>query len=691
MRQNQKRTKKVLSILTAGAVILTTFGSPAGSVESKAETAYGIGNPTIQKDVLVSGEETDSSEGLHNPVVKTDVLAWDTITFGNYWQEDTNDDGEINTNDEKKPIRWRVLSVEGDDAFLMVDQAIESRPFDEEGSAVTWEKCSLRKWLNEDFIKEAFTEEEQAAIMETTVVNKDNEEYNTEAGADTQDKIYLLSIDEAADTQYGFEESDKAAFHRTSPAREVAQTMYSSEAYNAFFWWLRSPGKENCVSNVGMAGDGDSEGTFAQTYGAVRPVLHLKLSDPIWEKAEKLEVQGQMMSVWDCVTFGNYWQESVAETASAEKQPIKWRVLSVEGNDAFLLADEGLDNKPYHGEMTETSWENCSLRAWLNDTFMRDAFTEEEQDAIKITTVSNSNKENPDESIDSDGGADTQDRIYLLSAAEAANTAYGFDDRFYGMSRTREAKTTAYAYDQGAFASWIEEIDDNGKWWLRSPGFDINEAAYVSEYGGGEYYGTNVTEDSFTVRPVIHLDLTSNLWKKAAKVSSVPEKAPGATPSQTSNPTGVPTAVPMETPAGSQTPETSAPAGSQTPETSKPTGTQIPAAVQPEEKPVIQPSRPSQTEKEMVVSIQSAKNKKGRKVVVTWKKADGAKFYQIQYALDKKFKKKCKKTSTKKTSVTLKKLQKKKTYFIRVRACKIVNGSKVYGKWSGSSKVKIKK
>ena len=683
--KNSKFMKKAVALF-----LTLLLGASVGPAVTKAAESGDVVNPSTQKSVTISGSE-NASDKLNNPLVKASVTTWDSVTFGSYWQEDTNDDGETNTDDEKKPIRWRVLSVEGDDAFLMADQAIESRPFDEEGSAVTWEKCSLRKWLNEDFIKEAFTEEEQAAIMETTVVNKDNEEYNTEAGADTQDKIYLLSIDEAADAQYGFEKSDKAAFHRTSPAREVAQTMYSSEAYNAFFWWLRSPGKENCVSNVGMAGDGDSEGTFAQTYGAVRPVLHLKLSDPIWEKAEKLEVQGQMMSVWDCVTFGNYWQESVAETASAEKQPIKWRVLSVEGNDAFLLADEGLDNKPYHGEMTETSWENCSLRAWLNDTFMRDAFTEEEQDAIKITTVSNSNKDNPDESIDSDGGADTQDRIYLLSAAEAANTAYGFDDRFYGMSRTREAKTTAYAYDQGAFASWIEEIDDNGKWWLRSPGFDINEAAYVSEYGGGEYYGTNVTEDSFTVRPVIHLNLTSNLWKKAAKVSSVPEKAPGATPSQTPNPTGVPTAVPTETPVGSQSQEASAPAGSQTPETSKPTGTQTPAAVQPEEKPVIQPSRPSQTEKEMVVSIQSAKNKKGRKVVVTWKKADGAKSYQIQYALDKKFKKKCKKTSTKKTSVTLKKLQKKKTYFIRVRACKIVNGSKVYGKWSGSSKVKIKK
>ncbi len=686
MRQNQKRTKKVLSILTAGAVILTTFGSPVGHMESKAETVYGIGNPTIQKDVLVSGEEKGSLEGLHNPVVKTDVLAWDTIKFGNYWQEDTNEDYETNKEDDKLPICWRVLSVEGDDAFLMADQAIESLPFDEEGSAVTWENCSLRKWLNEEFIKEAFTEEEQAAIKETTVVNKGNEEYNTDAGADTQDKIYLLSIDEAADTKYGFEESDKAPFHRTSPAREAAQTMYSSEAHNAFYWWLRSPGDQNCVSYVGMAGDGDSHGITPESYGAVRPVLHLDLSAPVWEKAEKLEIQGQMQAVWDCVEFGNYCQETATETASAEKQPIKWRVLSVEGNDAFLLADEGLDNKPYHGEITDTSWEKCDLRAWLNDTFMKDAFTEEEQKAIKITTVSNSNKDNPDAAIDSDGGADTQDRIYLLSAAEVANTAYGFDNRFY-MSRTREAKATAYAYDQGAFASWIEEIDKNGKWWLRSPGFDTDDAAYVSEYGDGTYYGTNVAEDSFMVRPVIHLDLASNLWRKAERVSSETPKTPEETPTPTAPtaptamPTNIPTVLPTPTLAATQIPPTPTPAATQTP------------SVQPEDKTVIQPFESSQSaaEKEMTVSIQSVKNKKGRKAVVTWKKVDGAKSYQIQYALDKKFKKKSKKVSAKKTTVTIKNLQKKKTYFIRVRACKTVKGSKVYGKWSGSRKVKIKK
>lgn len=679
MRQNQKRTKKVLAVLTAGAVLLTSFSSPAGKIQSRAETTYGIGNPTIQKDVLVSGEETDSSEGLHNPIVKTDVLAWDTITFGNYWQEDTNEDYETNKEDEKLPIRWRVLSVEGNDAFLMADQAIESHPFDEEGSAVTWEKCSLRKWLNEEFIKEAFTEEEQAAIKVTTVVNKGNEEYNTDAGADTQDKIYLLSIDEAADSKYGFEETDKAPFHRTSPAREAAQTMFSSEEHNAFYWWLRSPGDKNCVSYVGTAGDGNSHGITSENYGAVRPVLHLDLSSPVWEKAEKQEIQGQMQTVWDCVEFGNYWQESAAETASAEKQPIKWRVLSVEGNDAFLLADEGLDNKPYHGENTETSWEKCSLRAWLNDTFMKDAFTEEEQKAIKITTVSNSNKDNPDEAIDSDGGTDTQDRIYILSAAEAANTAYGFDNRFYGMSRTREAKTTAYAYDQGALAYWIEEIDDNGKWWLRSPGSLTNTAACVSEYGGGEYYGITVTEDAFTVRPVIHLDLTSNLWKKVERVSSEKPKTPEEIPTPT------PTA-----PAASTVPSTSMPAATQAPATSTPTATQTPSA-QPEEKPVIQPSDRSQpvTAKEMKVSIRSLKTK-GRKVILTWKKVKDAKSYQVQYSRNKKFTKKCKAISTNKTSVMVKNLQKKKTYYFRVRACEVVNGNKIYGKWSKTKQVKIK-
>lgn len=87
-----------------------------------------------------------------------------------------------------------------------------------------------------------------------------------------------------------------------------------------------------------------------------------------------------------------------------------------------------------------------------------------------------------------------------------------------------------------------------------------------------------------------------------------------------------------------------------------------------------------------------AKNVKKKKAVLTWKKVSGAKGYQIQYSLKKKFpSKKTKKKTTSKRKFTIKKLTKKKTYYFRVRAYKKVNGKKVYGKWSKAAKVKIRR
>ena len=84
------------------------------------------------------------------------------------------------------------------------------------------------------------------------------------------------------------------------------------------------------------------------------------------------------------------------------------------------------------------------------------------------------------------------------------------------------------------------------------------------------------------------------------------------------------------------------------------------------------------------------KNQKKFKVKVIWKKLTNISGYQIQYAPNKKFKK-AKRKTVKSTSVTIKKLKKKKTYFVRVRAYKLVDGKKVYGKWSAVKKVKVKK
>ena len=218
------------------------------------------------------------------------------------------------------------------------------------------------------------------------------------------------------------------------------------------------------------------------------------------------------VTTWDCIYFGNYYQSN-----SSTKEPIKWRVLSVNGNDAFLLADQNLDAKPYNEEDTDVTWATCTLRTWLNGTFLNTAFTSAEQTAIKNTTVVN--EDNP--YYGTEGGANTTDKVYLLSIAEAINTAYGFNGEFRTESETREAKNTAYAKVCGAWTSTSTEYEGNGYWWLRSPGNYSYRASSVSNYGCGSGYGNNVDDGSGAVRPALHLNLSSStLWSYAGKVTS---------------------------------------------------------------------------------------------------------------------------------------------------------------------------
>lgn len=112
----------------------------------------------------------------------------------------------------------------------------------------------------------------------------------------------------------------------------------------------------------------------------------------------------------------------------------------------------------------------------------------------------------------------------------------------------------------------------------------------------------------------------------------------------------------------------------------------------PETKPA-QPTAPTDTtEKPASVKVNKALAKK-KALVVYWNKIADVSGYQIQVATDKKFKKNkktitvAKKNASKKT---IKKLKAKKKYFVRVRAYKIVDGKKVYGKWSKIKSVKTK-
>lgn len=91
---------------------------------------------------------------------------------------------------------------------------------------------------------------------------------------------------------------------------------------------------------------------------------------------------------YDCVWFGSYPQ---SDATGVKKDPIKWRVLEVNGDDAFLVADYNLDVQKYNDTRTDVTWETCTMRKWLNSDFMNRAFTSSEQSAIKTTIVVNVN------------------------------------------------------------------------------------------------------------------------------------------------------------------------------------------------------------------------------------------------------------------------------------------------------------
>lgn len=172
----------------------------------------------------------------------------DYITFGSYEQDNNPKNG-------KEPIEWLVLSNNGKELYVVSKYALDNKKYNEEKTDATWEICSLRKWLNDDFYMAAFSKSERSAIKTTTVKNDDNPEYGTEGGNDTKDKVFLLSLSDINNPSYGFD-SNYSTYdinRGCAPtAYAMAQGAWVYTGTDATYqtksgegtcdWWLRSPG-----------------------------------------------------------------------------------------------------------------------------------------------------------------------------------------------------------------------------------------------------------------------------------------------------------------------------------------------------------------------------------------------------------------------------------------------------------------
>ena len=150
---------------------------------------------------------------------------------------------------------------------------------------------------------------------------------------------------------------------------------------------------------------------------------------------------------WDIVQFGNYYINN-----GNEKEPIEWRVLSVDGDVALLLADKAIEYLPYGESEEEIEWETSSLRKWLNNSengFIKEAFTLEEQNDIKHIVFDGND-------VDIDNKNSSDDMVFIPSRAEMINTAFGFEGCKY--SKTRQVKPTNYVKSKMVSGA----VDENG-------------------------------------------------------------------------------------------------------------------------------------------------------------------------------------------------------------------------------------
>ena len=208
---------------------------------------------------------------------------WDTVEYGHYPQDEVKQDDsryeklskaewidDVATLDDAQykrignkyyqyqPISWRILEKDGDSALLFASSGLDCHRYHDTLSNTDWAHSGMREFLNNDFLAEAFSGDDEA-IIEKQIDNKANYYFGTDCGQSTKDKIFLLQEEDVFGT-------DKAATHGFAPSdattdegRRIVPTDYAkgrgawvSKDGNGFYS-LRTVGYSN--SNAVYVGD----------------------------------------------------------------------------------------------------------------------------------------------------------------------------------------------------------------------------------------------------------------------------------------------------------------------------------------------------------------------------------------------------------------------------------------------------
>lgn len=305
--------KRILSILLTLCMVLTLLPT----------TVFAAGSDN--KNIMLGTSQIEGGQAS-------------SVYFGNYRQ---SSDGSGSYNAD--PVKWRVLANDensGGKLLLLADQNLDVKPYNSSYTSITWEKSTIRSWLNgyganennygtdyssDNFIDTAFSSNEQSAIAETHVYNatqsdgssNPNPSYSTSGGNNTTDKIFLLSIEEANNSSY-FPNGDSARVSTNTAYVAGHSGMYGVGV--ADYWWLRSPG-DSAFRAVRVRDNGGvliTGSIVNSTAGAVRPAFNLNLNSVLFTSAAEggkadTAVDGDLTAVSDYT--GSEWKLTLLDSS----------------------------------------------------------------------------------------------------------------------------------------------------------------------------------------------------------------------------------------------------------------------------------------------------------------------------------------------------------------------------------------
>lgn len=184
------------------------------------------------------------------------------VEFGNYPQ---------NNGDTPEPIEWLVLENDGKTALLISRYGLDCKQFHHKNTSISWRECDLRKWLNSDFLKCAFTAEERQHIAESKINTGKNPETGTPGCGETKDKVFCLSIEEV--NKYLKTDEEKKCL---PTAYAVSHEAHKDNDTGCCWYWLRSPGSNpSLAAHVRRRGNIFSNGFVDVIFNSVRPAMRV--------------------------------------------------------------------------------------------------------------------------------------------------------------------------------------------------------------------------------------------------------------------------------------------------------------------------------------------------------------------------------------------------------------------------------